>query len=99
MEFDAGVEDFDETTYESVKRMFKEEGYTLPRIVFWNLNARNNTLPVQKDEIRTVLVSGYSARTFKTIVKGTTPEEAMMEALKAFPYSKEIEITINQLIK
>ena len=99
MEFNAGVEDFDETTYESVKRIFKEEGYDLPRIVFWNLNTRNNTLPVQKDEIGTVLVSGYSARTFKTIVKGTTPEEAMMEALEAFPYSREIEITISQLIK
>ena len=98
MEFDTCIEGFDETTYETMKRMFEEEGYKLPKVVFWNLNARNNTLPVQKDEIGTVLVSGYSPRTFMSVVKGITPEDTMREALEKFPYSKTIELTIQKMV-
>lgn len=98
MEFDKCVKESSISTYENAKKKFEEEGYELPRVVFWNLNARNNTLPVQKDEAGTVLVSGYSPRIFKMVINGVNPEEVMKEALEGFPYSREIETAINRVI-
>ena len=97
MGFDQCVIDSSVSTYELAKESFEKAGYTLPRVVFWNLEARNNTLPVQKTETNTVLVSGYSARLFSMIVKGTTPEDTMNEVLSGFPFSNEIETIISEI--
>ena len=46
MEFDACVDNHEVTNFEHAKQKFASFGYTLPKIVFWNVASRNNQQPV-----------------------------------------------------
>lgn len=62
-----------ESSFERVKRLYQEAGYTLPQLVFWNLASQGgsaSTHPVRKDECNTVLVSGYSQAMLKMFLDG-----------------------------
>ena len=50
--------------------MYSDAGYTMPKIVYWNLNARNNNFPVQFDESGTALVSGFSPALLTNLLSG-----------------------------
>ena len=95
MEFDTCCYENDLSSFESAKKAFEEKGYTLPKLVFWNLNARNKTLPVQMNERGVALVSGYSTRMFQQLMGGDTdPMSYMLDTLNEFRYSKEIEASV-----
>lgn len=68
---------------EVLRAEFSAHGYSVPKIVFWNLNARPGNNPVQAKDENTVLVSGYSPSLLRSILsaKQVTPEDVMMEAL------------------
>lgn len=88
MEFDACVENSNETLYENAQRKWKKAGYKLPTVVFWNVNSRSNTnLPVVKDEIGVALVSGMSPTTFSIVVDGLTPLEIMQNVVSSDRYA------------
>lgn len=92
MEFDYCVRGGDTSAFERAKRAYEKNGYILPNVVFWNLCARNDTLPVKKNEQGVALVSGYSTRIFTMIASGIlNPEEVMNQAIEDFPYSKDIK--------
>lgn len=67
MEFDQACRP-KETNYEEATRLFAEKGYELPTIVFWNLRP-SHSIPVQKNERGTVLLSGYSAQQLSMLLK------------------------------
>lgn len=90
MEFDAATSRNDETNFEAAARKFKDAGYELPHLVFWNVNARGNQSPATKFDSRVTLISGSSQSTFKYAVEGKTPMESMMEILGSERY-KAIE--------
>lgn len=75
--------EFTATNYQNAKRNFEQVGYEIPQIVFWNVYARNNVIPVRKDEVGTALVSGLTPTIFKTILNGDIldPEKHMKEVL------------------
>lgn len=75
------------TNFESIKDKFKRAGYEMPRLVFWNVNARADQ-PVTFDEKGTALVSGCSPSILKTVLCGTTPEETMKATVLTERYSK-----------
>lgn len=88
MEFDYCVHNEDkQTLFEIIRKRYEEAGIALPTLVFWNVNARHNNLPVRYDESGTVLVSGNSPTTFQYICEGGTPEEFMMRVLDSERYS------------
>lgn len=64
------------TNFEVAKKNYKKYGYTLPKIVFWNVNASSDQ-PVTFDENGTALVSGCTPNIFKSILSNNTPEEVM----------------------
>ena len=97
MEFDRCCLGAGDSSFERAKKAYEKEGYRLPNVVFWNLCARNDTLPVQKDEQGVALVSGYSPRIFKMIMKGEfNPETVMEEALNNFSLSQQIETALKE---
>ena len=75
--------------YERCKQAFEEKGYKLPTLVFWNVNARNDTFHTDKMNMGTLCVSGQSPSAFKTVMSciGMTPYEAMVATLDSERYS------------
>jgi hypothetical protein len=83
MEFNQATGGANETLYERFRKDFAAAGYELPKIVFWNLNARAGNVPVRFDEAGTALVSGFSPAILKSILsaKAFSPEGIMLEAI------------------
>lgn len=81
MQFDEATRDF--TNFEDAKRKFEEAGYTLPNIIFWNVNARLRNVPATMDDNGVIMVSGYSPSVMKYILENesTTPYEFMLTVL------------------
>ncbi len=89
MEFDDACEG--RTNFEVIKQKYAEAGYTMPNLVFWNVDARSGkNLPVQKTEKNVALVSGFSPSIFKIAVEGKTPEQVMFETINSERYSRII---------
>ena len=59
-EYDYGTEAPDEAVFEHWQKKYKEAGFTMPKLVFWNVNSRTNTIPVNQNENGVILVSGFS---------------------------------------
>lgn len=88
MEFDRCIHNRDNSAIESIKERYKEFGYTLPKIVFWNIISRNKNVPVRYDENGTALVSGFSPSILKPLLsmKITNPYAVMMETINNYKY-------------
>ena len=77
------------TFYADMKERYKDAGYTIPHLVFWNVNAVNPTFHTAKSDAGVSLVSGYSPAVFKAVMDniGTTPLELMMSIVNSERYS------------
>ena len=83
MEFDVGScqRNMDKTTLmEGIRRKWRNAGYEMPNLIFWNVNARNNNIPM-KAEGGITFVSGFSPVLFEQIMKGKTGYDLMMDKL------------------
>ena len=70
----------------------------MPRTVFWNVGSRTGTVPIQKHETGTALVSGYSPAIAKMVFSAKTdPYEVLLDALNVERYTV-IEETIKGMI-
>ena len=79
------------TLFETIKNKWFHAGYTMPGIIFWNVNSRTQTIPVQANECGVTLVSGYSPNTVKMIISGEiNPWESLKSILNSDRY-KAIE--------
>ena len=58
MQFDQCVT-HDDSAMQMIERKYEAAGYTMPQVVFWNLNSSDNT-PVKADKSGAALVSGFS---------------------------------------
>jgi len=87
MQFDQCVT-YDDTAHKMIVRKYKDAGYTVPNIVFWNLNSYDN-VPVKFDKRGTALVSGFSPAVMKGILSGAdmTPEAIMLATVDVPRYS------------
>ena len=76
--------------YDEMKQRFEANGYEIPNIVFWNVNARFDTFHIDENKQGVMLVSGQSASVFKTVTKvfDMTPYEYMVMVLSDSRYDK-----------
>lgn len=92
MEFDFCTEDASVTNFEYAKKLFEDAGYTLPEVIFWNVESRSRQQPVNKNEQGVILVSGCTPRLFSMITEGsvsaTTPYQFMIDVLCGERYEK-----------
>ena len=72
-----------EPMFREMRKMFKANGYELPDIVFWNVNARCDAMPVTRSETGAALVSGYSPSIFDMVMGGEISPEAVMDKILA----------------
>ena len=60
----------DEKLFDTIRRKWKEEGYRLPRLVFWNVCSRTGTIPVAENDLGVALVSGFSPNIADMVMSG-----------------------------
>lgn len=86
MQFDQATKHDDNTTViESCRKKFEALGYTMPRLIFWNVSVyAHNTIPVQMHPSGVVLVSGFSKSIVDMVVsREVDPETALKAELDA----------------
>ena len=86
------------TFYDNMYEKYRDAGYDLPNIVFWNVDSRQNVFHADSKRKGVQLCSGQSAATFKQLLEsiGKTPVEMMLKVLNQERYSV-ISIDKNQI--
>lgn len=74
--------------FDDAKRKFNAQGYELPSVVFWNVNAHGGNMPVRFNEQGVALVSGFSTNVLSAVLGGeiSSPEEMMLKVLNKPEY-------------
>lgn len=78
------------TFYDHMSKRFEENGYKMPHVIFWNVNAVDPAFHATSMSNGVSFVSGYSPAIFKTVMEsiGTTPVELMLKVLNSERYAK-----------
>ena len=76
------------TFYDKMVHKFEKHGYSLPSIIFWNVNSRHDVFHADSSRKGVQIVSGQSVSTFKNLMKciEMTPVEAMLNTLNSERY-------------
>ncbi len=87
MEFNSATRRHD-TAMDMIARKYRESGYELPKIVFWNLASRHDNFPVTADTNGVALVSGFSPSILKAVLSGNAmnPVQIMLDTLNTPRY-------------
>ena len=89
MEFDCQVSGKkDEVMFESFAKEYEANGYKLPKLVFWNVNSRTNTVPITKNDNGVILISGFSKNLMEMVMSSESdPYKALVKVLSTDRYS------------
>jgi len=94
MEFDASKgysrrSSNDVALFKEIEQRFMQNGYTMPRLVFWNVNATSEQFPMTMTDAGVQLVSGHSPTLFTSLLKGEylSAWEMMLKVIDADRYS------------
>ena len=88
MEFNICARNASLNNFDNAKRKFNAQGYELPSVVFWNMNAHGGNMPVRFNEQGVALVSGFSTNVLSAVLGGeiSSPEEMMLKVLNKPEY-------------
>ena len=96
MEFDSAVNGwrFDarvntDALFIKIKKDWESKGFTMPRLTFWNVDARKESFPMTIDERGIQFVSGHSPSIFTSILKNNfvTPLDLVKDVIENERYS------------
>lgn len=74
-----------ETLFETMSKKWAAHGYKMPRLTFWNCQARQNNIPMIDTE-HVTYVSGMSPVIFEQVMKGLTAWDLMIDKLDSPRY-------------
>ena len=75
-----------DTLFENMAKKWANYGYQMPHLIFWNVQARQNNIPMLGNGPISY-VSGFSPSIFETIMSGKTGYDLMMEKLNSNRYA------------
>ena len=75
-----------ETLFEAIEKKWNAWGYQMPSIVFWNVDARQDNIPM-KVSGHVSYVSGFSPVIFEQVLKGVTAYDLMYDKLDSERYA------------
>ena len=76
------------TNFEMVQKKYKQAGYEMPTLVFWNVNSRNTQTPVTINDKGVVLISGCSPVVLKyALGQITTPMQMILNVTNSERYN------------
>jgi len=83
MEFDMAVRGWNVPLFEKIKNEWKEAGYELPKMIFWNVNAHRSLFPMVDNERGLITLSGFSTNNLDMILSCDIkrPEQMLDEIL------------------
>lgn len=77
----------DKTLFENLAERFSNNGYKLPRLVFWNICSRTGTIPVKENDNGVALVSGYSVNIMNMVLSNELdPLKCLLKQLNTERY-------------
>ena len=80
MEFNYCGEKAYQHAFDKISDEYRAFGYELPKLVFWNVSSRTNTIPVTEGKNGVVLVSGYSPSSIRAVMSGELdPYKALLK--------------------
>jgi hypothetical protein len=94
MEFDeATSSNKSMTNFDAIKEQYANAGYEMPKLIFWNVDSRQNNVPIQINENGVALVSGCSPSIFEqTITADLNPMKFMIDAIMKPVYDCAVEL-------
>ena len=73
--------------FETIAEKYKNMGYKLPKLVFWNVNSRTNTVPLTQNENGVILISGFSKNLMDMVMSSELdPYKALVKQLNTKRY-------------
>ena len=81
-----GRSSVNDTLFEAMAKKWRAHGYDMPHLIFWNVQARQNNIPMIGNG-NVSYVSGMSPSIFETIMSGKTGYDLMMEKLNTERYA------------
>lgn len=90
MEFDYCVTG--QTAYNTMKEMYRQSGYSIPNVVFWNVDSKSKNIPVRYNQKGVALVSGFSPAIYKILAgaKIKSPLDIMNETINQNRYKSVV---------
>ena len=90
MEFDSCVENT--TNHQYIKEMYKLAGYEMPKLVYWNVESRQDQVPITVNESNTFMVSGCSPSIFKNLMQSNAMNayDLMLDVLNSERYNQVV---------
>jgi len=84
-----GGNSWNPTAQQMIEKMYANAGYAVPKVVYWQTNARLSKQPVQFDKQGTALVSGFSPALLSSLLGGKdmSPISMMMDVIGTERYS------------
>jgi len=71
---------------EKWRKFFQDAGYTMPKLIWWNVNAKNPTMLDDPDAPDVTYVSGCSPVIFEMVLSGKTGYNLMLDKLNSERY-------------
>lgn len=89
MEFDSPNIGSHGTNYQAIERQYRNAGYKMPTLVFWNIDSANVQTPVTMDQNGVFLVAGASPSIMQNALTTTVtnPMDMMLEKLNSDRYA------------
>ena len=90
MEFNSGTRgNWSLSAQQMFERMYAEAGYKMPKVVYWNIQSRQDNFPVHFDKVGTCLVSGFSPSLLTNLLSGKdmSPLSMMLTVVNSERYS------------
>lgn len=103
MEFDDATKNWNskksDYLFATIEKKYEENGYKMPRLIFWNVCGRTDTIPKVDNKEGLCLLSGFSQNAMKIAVDKTKkdPYEALLAVLDS-PRYQVIEEAIRKYI-
>lgn len=80
------------TLFETIAGKYREAGYWMPRMVFWNISSRTDTVPVRSNENGVALVSGFSTNIMDMVMSSEIdPYKVLVKTITSKRYQPVID--------
>ena len=88
MEFDSCSNDASSQDFKVIQESYKNAGYKVPKLIFWNICSRTKTIPILENDLGVILVSGFSPSILNMVLTNESdPYKVILDVLNSERYA------------